>query len=117
MSERLNKINGLLRDEVGKILRDELDFDSGVLVTVTHALVSPTLEHATIFISTLPKGHEKKTLAQINQQIYKLQQFLNKRLAMRPVPKVRFEVDGSIDRAARIDEILQKTLKSDKVNN
>ncbi len=108
MSERIKKLNDLLRDEVGKILQSELRLADEVLVTVMSARVSPTLEHATILISVIPKDKAKAVLGTIDKQIYFLQQFLNKRLAMHPVPKIRFEIDHSEERANQIDRILEK---------
>jgi len=108
MSNRLKKLNDLLRDEVGKMLKKELEFN-GVLVTVVRAVISPTLEHATIWISVLPESQRETVLQKINQKIYNLQQILNKRLAMRPVPKIRFEIDKTEEKAARIEKLLQKS--------
>jgi len=108
MSNRFKKLNDLLRDEAGKMLKKELEFN-GVLVTVVRAVVSPTLEHATIWISVLPESQRETVLQKINQKIYNLQQILNKRLAMRPVPKIRFEIDKTEEKAARIEKLLQKS--------
>lgn len=110
MSGRIKKLNDLLRDEVGKILKKELEFND-VLVTVTGADVSPTLEHATIWISVFPESKREIVLQKINRRIYLLQQMLNRRLAMRPVPKVRFEIDKTEEGAACIENIIQKVNK------
>ena len=107
MSERLKKLNDLLRDEVGKILMAELEKEDDVLVTVTGADVSPTLEHATIKISIFPLNKAKKVIEKIEKQIYHIQQLLNKRLTMRPVPKIRFEIDSTEERASQIDELFK----------
>ena len=107
MSERIKKLNDLIRDEIAKILLAELEKDDGILVTVTSADVSPTLEHATIKISVFPLNKAKKVLLKIEKQIYHIQQLLNKRLAMRPVPKIRFEIDESEERANKIGEIMK----------
>lgn len=108
MSNRLKKLNDLLRDEAGKILKKELEFND-VLVTVVRADISPTLEHATIWISVLPESQRENVLQKINQKIYNFQQILNKRLAMHPVPKIRFEIDKTEEAAARIEKLLQKS--------
>jgi ribosome-binding factor A len=110
MSDRLKKLNDLLRDEAGKILKKELEFND-VLVTVVRADISPTLEHATIWISVLPESKRETALQKINLKIYHLQQILNKRLAMRPVPKIRFEIDKTEEKAARLEELIEKTRK------
>ena len=107
--ERLKKLNDLLRDEVGKILKSELELDNETFITVVRADVSPTLEHATIWISVFPESKRGTVLQKINHKIYFLQQILNKRLKMRPVPKIRFEIDKTEEEAARIEEMLQKS--------
>jgi ribosome-binding factor A len=107
MPDRLKKLNDLLRDEASKMLKKELEFN-GVLVTVVRAVISPTLEHATIWISVLPESKRETALQKINQKIYHLQQILNKRLTMHPVPKIRFKIDKTEEKAARIEKLLQK---------
>lgn len=104
-TERLKKLNDLLRDEAGKILKKELELNDA-LVTVVRADISPTLEHATVWISVFPESQEKSVLKEINHEIYSLQQALNKRLAMHPVPKIRFDIDRTEDRANKIEKIL-----------
>ncbi len=111
MSERIKKLNNHLRNEVGKIIHDQIVLSDNILITVTDAEVSPTLEHATIKISIYPKDKEKTALKKIKEDIYQIQQILNRRLVMRPVPKIRFEIDISEKHASRIEEILQKTLE------
>lgn len=108
MSERIKKINDLLRDEIGKILLKNLIIKEGVLVTVMGVSVSPTLEHATVKISVLPEIAAKEVMKNIKYQIYDIQQQLNKRLVMRPVPKIRFEIDTTEEHAGRIENLLQK---------
>jgi ribosome-binding factor A len=112
ISERTKKLNDLLRDEVGKILKGELDLDNETLITVVRADVSPTLEHATIWVSVFPESEREAVLQKINRQIYPLQQILNKRLSMRPVPKVRFEIDKTEEGVARIERLIDNSAKS-----
>ncbi len=109
-TERLKKLNDLLRDEAGKILKKELELNNA-LVTVVRADISPTLEHATVWISVFPESQEKSALKEINSKIYSLQQMLNKRLVMRPVPKIRFEIDKTEEEAARIEKLIDSTAK------
>ncbi len=111
MSERIRKLNDLIRDQVGQILHDKLRLQDGILLTVMGVVVSPTLEHATVRISVFPKAEAKKVLTVVNHHVYSVQQTLNHRLVMRPVPKIRFEIDITEERASQIEEILQKVNK------
>ncbi len=108
MSERLNKVNGLIRDEMSKILLEEMHFDN-VFVTVLSANTSPTLEHSTVFVSVIPYNQKRNVLRQLKKDIYNLQQALNKHIIIRPVPKIRFEIDEGQEIASRIDEILKNS--------
>jgi ribosome-binding factor A len=111
MTERIHKLNDLLRDEVGKILLNELTVADGILVTVTRAVVSPTLEHATVYISVLPENKSKEILKKLKIEIFGIQQRLNKIFQIRTVPKIRFEIDTVEQHASHIEEILQKVEK------
>ena len=108
MSDRIKKLNDLLRDETGKIILHEFDAPNGVLITVTRAVVSPTLEHATVYISVLLEDKSKEILKILKFQIYEIQQKLNKKLQIRIVPKIKFEIDTVELHASHIEEILQK---------
>lgn len=110
-SERIKKLNDLLRDEVAKILLIELEKDDSILITVISADISPTLEHATIKISVFPLNKADEVLRKIGKQIYHLQQSLNKRLKMRPIPKIRFKLDRTEEQAEKIEKILKKVIK------
>src|SRR3989344_8301956 len=103
---RNKKLNDHLRDVVAKIIEEELDMDGSPLVTVMGAEVSPTLEHAKIKISVLPTDRETDVLAELKHRIYDLQHIVNKTLHMHPVPKIRFEIDETEAKAARIEKLL-----------
>ncbi|HEY4506572.1 MAG TPA: ribosome-binding factor A [Candidatus Paceibacterota bacterium] len=107
MSERIKKLNDLIRDEVGKILNIELENENNILVTVVAGDISPTLEHATIKISVFPTDKGKEIITKINRIVFKIQKKLNSRLKMRPIPKIRFEIDTTEEHADRIENMLK----------
>ena len=72
MSERIKKLNDLLRDEVGQIITHELDKDDGALITVIGADVSPTLENATIRISVFPDDKALVSLKKLKEEYGKV---------------------------------------------
>lgn len=105
---RLQKVNSLLVHEVGDILLKEMEFPSGILVTVTQAEVTDDLKQANIFISVLPFDKTKRILDILNKNIYHLQQILNKRLRMKPVPKIAFKIDSSIEEAEKVEKLFSE---------
>ncbi|HEY4484202.1 MAG TPA: 30S ribosome-binding factor RbfA [Candidatus Paceibacterota bacterium] len=107
-SHRREKINDLIRDEVGKILHRELDLDVEALVTVTRAVVSEDLNHVRVYVSVFPLDAGRQALESINRSIYFFQQTLNKKLQMRPVPKLFFVLDETEERAAKIENVTRR---------
>ena len=108
MAYRKEKISHLIRDEVGKIVHENLDMDNDAVVTVMRAIVSDDLNHVRIYISVFPSQFAEEVLAQINKQIYFLQQILNKKLKIHPVPKMFFVIDQTEERAAEVEKVIEK---------
>lgn len=108
MSYRLEKINKLLKQQVSQILLNEIDFSSGVLVTVTQVETLINLQQAKIMISVLPSEQSEEVLKTLNRHIFDFQQILNKKLRMRPVPKISFQLDKSGQKQTRIIELLDR---------
>ena len=107
MAYRKEKINNLIRDEVGKILHHNLDLDTDALVTVIRTVVSEDLNHVRIYISVFPSQFAEESLAQINKNIYFLQQILNKKLKIHPVPKMFFVIDKTEEKAAEVEKLIE----------
>ena len=113
MSQRIKKVNELLRQEVSKLLLKEVDF-GGTFVTITNVDTSPNLQQSKIKISILPAEKSEEVLNEIKRNIFHIQKALNKKLYMRPVPKIIFEVDEIETKAQRIEEILGKIKREPK---
>lgn len=102
---RLEKINVLLKEELARILELESDFRDDALVTVTRVEVSPDLHYAAVRVSIFEK-EPNRTLEILGKNVYNIQQILNRRLRMRPVPKIRFEIDEGEEKR----EVVEKSL-------
>lgn len=107
MTERLKRVNELLRQEISKLILREIGF-SDILVTITKVEASPDLRQAKIKISVMPTEKSEIALNILERNIFHLQQMLNKKLTMRIVPKMIFEIDKTEIKAQRIEEILEK---------
>lgn len=89
---RLEKLNALLAEELSKIIDRELEFPDDFLVTVTRVIISNDARYASAHVSVFG-GEPAAALEILSKNVYTIQQILNKRLRMRPVPKIRFMVD------------------------
>lgn len=84
------------------------------MVTVTKAETSSDLNQAKIKVSIIPFIKADKLLKILNSQTPKLQRILNKKLEMKIVPQIKFELDKREEQATRIEQILKKIKKDEK---
>ena len=114
MSKRIQRVNQLIKKELGQILLREVEFPKDVLVTITRVETAVDLNEAKIFISCLPEIQSEKILAILNRQIYNIQQKLNKKLKMKFIPKIEFREEKKTKEAGRVEEILEELKKAEK---
>jgi ribosome-binding factor A len=112
VSNRIEKVNSLLQQEISGLVNRDFTF-SGAMVTVTRVEATPNLIEAKAYISVLPEEKTDHVVDSLNAGVYDLQQKINKRLNMRPIPRIRFVKDIQIAEAAKIEALLG-TLKKEK---
>ena len=108
MRRRQERINDLLEEQISSFLADIIDIPD-VLVSVSEVRTSVDLHHAQVLISTLPEIKLPSTLALIKKRAGLIQKELNKKLRMRPVPKLRFVSDKGTLKERSVLEAIQKT--------
>lgn len=94
----------------------EADFPDGLLVTVTRVETSSNLIQAKVYISVMPHESVREILEILRKSVYSLQQKLNERLRMRPIPKIIFIEETATREAGRIEELLEKIHKNDDLS-
>lgn len=102
---RIEKIDNLIREEIAAIVDRELEFPEGTLVTITRAETSPDLHYVIIFVSIMG-GSAARSQEILEQHTRTLQQILNKKLRIRPVPKIRFSPDLHEQHRERVEQSL-----------
>ncbi|MDP3057416.1 MAG: ribosome-binding factor A [bacterium] len=112
MTRRIEKINKLLAQEVSRLFLTEIDFPEGIFVTVGSVDTSPDLKYADILVAIIPDNKTGTALGIIRKKIYKIQKALDRRLEMRPVPKLRFSPAAT--EPDRISELFQKIKEEEK---
>jgi len=114
MSKRLERVNSLIKKELGQIILREIDFPEGALVTLTRVETSVDLANASIYIAVLPSEKAKRVLEILDKMVYELQKILNKRLRLRPIPKIKFVEEKETFKAAKIEGLLEELKKGEK---
>jgi ribosome-binding factor A len=112
--ERIKKINSLIKEELGKIINEEIEFPKGILVTLTRVETGKDLSESKVFISCFPKEKSKEILENLEKEIFFIQKKLNKKLVMRRVPRIKFFEEEKTAQAGKIEEILEKLKKERK---
>lgn len=108
MSSRIDRVNELIRTSIAEIIAREVDLPAGVFVTVVKVDTSRDLHYARVFVSVFPEkkfGSAKKIL---NQKIYFIQGKLNKKLSMKPLPRIEFVADFTETEADKIEKLLKE---------
>jgi ribosome-binding factor A len=107
MSERMRRVNESVRAVVADAIGELKDPRIG-LVTVTGVRVTPDLQEATVFVSTL--GGERKrrdALAGLTSAHGILQARINRELSLRRTPHLTFAYDDAVERGVRMTKLIE----------
>ena len=110
-TDRLTRVNELLRREIGVILYrliDRSQFDLAAL-TVTHVITNSDLRSASVLVSIRGHEHERrKMMSQIQRLHGEIQEEIAKVVILKYTPKLTFTLDSSIEIGDRVLDILSK---------
>lgn len=107
MGHRIEKINELIKQQIAEIITRELDFKPGVFVTVAKVDTSRDLRYTRIFVSIFPEKESEYVMKTLEKEAYRLQSILNKKLVMKPLPKIEFRQDITESKADEVEKILK----------
>ena len=110
MRIRPEKVAHLMRREVAEILQQKLrDPRVSAMVSVTDVEVTNDLSFARVFVSIMGKPEERaSTLQALAHAAGFVRHEVGARLGLREVPEVRFVHDESLDRGARVEDLLRR---------
>ena len=109
MSKRTERVADLIRRELADILMNRMRDPRLGFVSVTGVEVSPDLGHAVVYLSSLDGAEKRAEIIKVlSYAVPFLRRELAPRLGLREVPTLRFIYDESIERGARIEDLLRK---------
>jgi len=113
---RPEKVAQLMRREVADILERKMrDPRISRTVTVTDVEVTQDLSFARIYVTVLgDEASRSGVLEALAHAAGFVRHELGDRLDLREVPEIRFQYDTSLDRGARVDELLRKIERGEK---
>jgi ribosome-binding factor A len=108
-TQRQERVNSLLQEEISRILQQELQDEVLSLVTITGVQVSPDLHHARVYASVLGEEEQvREAMTTLFKRRKLIQRHLAESVVLRYLPRLTFVADRTAARAQRIEMLLQK---------
>ena len=108
-SHRKGKVEGLIKQEISRIILHEISDPRCGFCTVTGVNLSADLRTANIFVSVLGEEAEQRTTMRALEHAHGfIQKRLFQELKLRYAPSIKFHLDNSIERSIRISQILRE---------
>ena len=101
------RVNEVVKRELSGIIAREMSFE-GALVSINHVDVTPDLKNAHVFVSVLGTQARESVMSKLASHRSALQAELARHVTMKYTPHLIFHLDDSIQRGARVIEILQE---------
>ncbi len=110
MSRRMDRINGLLQQEISRILKSDLrDPRISDIISVTRVDVTADLSRAKVFISILGNKMEKRdSLLVLKSASGFIHKSMRSNLTLKTVPSVNFVLDESIEQSESMVQLISK---------
>lgn len=111
-SNRIQKANSLIQQVVAENIQEYLQDGPGI-VTVSKVEASRDLRWAKVWLSIIG-GDDEKILQKLNHHLYDIQGELNRKLAMKIVPRLQLFLDTSPRHAQHIEELIKEIHEQDE---
>ena len=112
--QRAGRVAGAIREEVADLLRRRIKDPRVGFVTLTGVEVSPDLRHARVFYSLVGDPAQRAaTQKGLDSATPYVQGEVGRRLRLRNTPALEFHYDASLERGARIEQLLREAQGDD----
>ena len=112
MSRRLDRVNELLRREIGSVIQKDYEWRNR-LVTVSDVEVTQDLKEGKVWIGVLG-GEANSVIVKLNKDHGAIQSKVMKRVVLKSTPVLRFHHDASAVRGVEIVNLLEEVDKIPK---
>ena len=120
MNLRPERVAQFMRREIADIVEHRLNDPrlQGLVVSVTDVEISQDLSFARVFVSVLEGGEARaRALAALQSAAGFVRHRLGTRLDLREIPEIRFVHDASIERGARVEELLRRLQRGEPMSD
>ena len=106
---RTDRVEELLKEEIARVIREEVKDPRVGFATIMDVDVSPDLSHARVFVSVMGEEAEKvSTVDALRRGSGFIRARVGDELTLKRMPELHFEIDRTLERAARIEELLDR---------
>lgn len=112
MDHRVEKIESLMKEVLAQMIARDFCADRETLISITKVKASGNLQEAKVFVSVLPDQKQRQVVAALENQVWEFQKALDRKLKMRPVPKIIFIADQNPFQAQQVETLLEQLKKS-----
>jgi len=109
MPRRLDKVNELLRREIGTVVQRDYEW-GGKLVTIGDVEVTQDLKEGKVWVGVLG-GDANPVVEKLNRDHGSIQARVMKRVVLKSTPVLRFVHDASAERGVGIVNLLDEVAK------
>lgn len=106
--KRISSVNNIIKREISSIIFRTLDIGKDIFTTVTRVETSSNIIQTKVYISVIPESQFSRVMNILNRNIYEIQQILNKKLRMRPIPKIIFIREDKTESASNIEKMIEE---------
>ena len=106
MSQRLDRINELMKREISSVIMKEFEFPN-CIVTVSGVSITQDLREAKVFISVMG-GDAENVIQKLRKRRGMIQGQTAKRVVIRTTPVLDFRIDDSAERGVHVVNLLDE---------
>ena len=109
MSQRTDRVDQLLREEIGAIMTKEVADPRIGFATITSVETTPDLRHAKVWVSVIGQpGERDATLTALRHAVPFIRHELGRNLRIRRIPELHVHLDETAERGTRILHLLSE---------
>lgn len=86
------------------------------LISVTDVKITPDQKYAKVYISVFGKQNKEKVIEALKKATGFIKTELGRKVRMRNIPSLQFELDDSIEYGAYMDKVIDEVIKKDEEN-
>lgn len=86
------------------------------LISVTDVKITPDQKYAKVYVSVFGKQNKEKVIEALKKATGYIKSELGRKVRMRNIPSIQFELDDSIEYGAYMDKVIDEVIKKDEEN-